>query len=337
MFISMEKGRWVKAALHCHTLNSDGLLPPDDVIRFYISRGYGVVAITDHGKITRVSRDYGILLLPSIEIPIGRSLSGEPIHVLGINMDREVSKTRDIQEFINAITELGGITIIAHPYWSGLGIEELISLRNYLAIEIYNGGCDTETSKGFSTIYWDSILSINRMVYGIAVDDSHRYIYPPTDADLGWIWIELSDTSDTDFYRAFINGRFYSSMGPKIYFISIDSNWIESRFTSAKKVNIISNNGKGLSLSITTIQSIINFVKEKKDLEIIGINRVDIINGDGNTKIWIESSVAKGEIDLNNNGITYIKLNLPRIEKYVRLEIIDHDGKYAWSNPILLQ
>lgn len=333
----MEKGYWVKAALHCHTLNSDGLLSPENVVEFYRSRGYGVIAITDHGKITRVSKYHDILLLPSTEISIGKSLSGEPFHVLGINIEDEIFKARNVQEVIDIIKELKGIAIIAHPYWSSLGIEELISLKNYLAIEVYNGGCDIETSKGFSSIYWDVILSNKKMVYGIAVDDSHRYIYPPIDADTGWIWIELNDFNDSNFYKAFINGRFYSSMGPKIYFLNIDGNWIESRFTPSKRVNIVSNNGKGLSIDITTIRSIISLDKEKKSLETIGINRIDINNEDETTKIWIEGNIVKGIIQLDNNGITYIKLNSSRNEKYIRLEIIDNNGRYAWSNPIFLQ
>ncbi|ADM27194.1 PHP domain protein [Ignisphaera aggregans DSM 17230] len=335
--MSMEKGHWVKAALHCHTLNSDGLLSPENVVEFYRSRGYGVIAITDHGKITRVSKYHDILLLPSTEISIGRSLSGEPFHVLGINIEDEIFKARNVQEVIDIIKELKGIAIIAHPYWSSLGIEELISLKNYLAIEVYNGGCDIETSKGFSSIYWDVILSNKKMVYGIAVDDSHRYIYPPIDADTGWIWIELNDFNDSNFYKAFINGRFYSSMGPKLYFLNIDSNWIESRFTPSKRVNIVSNNGKGLSIDITTIRSIISLDKEKKSLETIGINRIDINNEGETTKIWIEGNIVKGIIQLDNNGITYIKLNSSRNERYIRLEIIDNNGRYAWSNPIFLQ
>jgi len=49
---------------------------------------------------------------------------------------------------------------------------------------VYNSGCDVDTSKGLSSIYRDDALSNREMVYGVAVDDSHRYVYPPIDADV---------------------------------------------------------------------------------------------------------------------------------------------------------
>jgi len=48
---------------------------------------------------------------------------------------------------------------------------------------VYNSGCDVDTSKGLSSIYQDDVLLNRKMVYGVTVDDSHRYVYPPFDAD----------------------------------------------------------------------------------------------------------------------------------------------------------
>ena len=36
----MQKGLWLKGALHCHSTLSDGLLSPEDAAHFYEIRGY---------------------------------------------------------------------------------------------------------------------------------------------------------------------------------------------------------------------------------------------------------------------------------------------------------
>ncbi len=43
-----EPGEWLRCALHAHTTNSDGDLPPERLVRHYDRAGYDVLAITDH-------------------------------------------------------------------------------------------------------------------------------------------------------------------------------------------------------------------------------------------------------------------------------------------------
>ena len=43
-----DKGNFYKANLHCHTNLSDGHMPAAEVKELYKSRGYSVVAFTDH-------------------------------------------------------------------------------------------------------------------------------------------------------------------------------------------------------------------------------------------------------------------------------------------------
>jgi len=52
-----------------------------------------------------------------------------------------------------------------------------------------------------------------------------------------------------------MDGRFYSSMGLKIHLFSIDGNRAESSSTLPKRVrvNIVYNNGRGLSIDVITI------------------------------------------------------------------------------------
>lgn len=47
-FLLSEKGNFYKANLHCHTNLSDGNFSPEQVKKFYLEKGYSVVAYTDH-------------------------------------------------------------------------------------------------------------------------------------------------------------------------------------------------------------------------------------------------------------------------------------------------
>jgi len=43
------------------------------------------------------------------------------------------------------------MVILAHPYWSGLTMEELFSLEGPLGIEVYNSTCLRGIGKGLSS------------------------------------------------------------------------------------------------------------------------------------------------------------------------------------------
>ena len=47
-YLLPENGHFYKANLHCHTTISDGRMTPEEIKEAYTSRGYSVVAFTDH-------------------------------------------------------------------------------------------------------------------------------------------------------------------------------------------------------------------------------------------------------------------------------------------------
>ena len=60
-------GSWLKCALHTHSTESDGDLPPQALARQYAAAGFDVLAITDHWRLTRVPS------VPSLLMPPARS------------------------------------------------------------------------------------------------------------------------------------------------------------------------------------------------------------------------------------------------------------------------
>ena len=206
---------WVKSSLHCHSTSSDGHLSPKEVVDYYASRGYGLLALTDHGKITTncINSKEGTFLT-GIEISKGEGKLKEPYHIVGLGVnDPGLNGLSSPSEVIDEINSAGGLAIIAHPSWSSLVHEDLMALKGYVGIEVYNTGCDVEVAKGYATTYWDHLLSSGVECWGFAVDDAHRYYVPPIDADGGWVWLENAGDPETAM-KSLKTGQFYSSTGP---------------------------------------------------------------------------------------------------------------------------
>jgi len=261
-------GKWFKGSLHCHTTNSDGTLTPTEVLRMYRENGYDFVAITDHGKVTKLVQEReDILPISGNELSVGASRAGESYHIVGVGMEgdpegADSSGPGAADRAINSIVDQGGLAFIAHPYWSGLVTEDIIGLRGHCGIEVFNTGCEAEVGKGLSTTHWDQLLSLGEMTNGIAVDDAHRYVYPPYDAMGGWVWVKAKEFDQKGIMKALREGSFYSSMGPKIVLVEIDRT-LKVKCSCARKVSMISHNGSGMVVDYPTVKNIIESRRSK--------------------------------------------------------------------------
>lgn len=90
----------VKCDFHTHTVRSDGLFTPSQVVDMAIEKGLGAVAISDHDTVKGVreaveyAKDKNIKVLPAIEISTFASCE---IHILGYNIEY------DSPEFLQVI------------------------------------------------------------------------------------------------------------------------------------------------------------------------------------------------------------------------------------------
>ena len=323
-------GHWIKANLHAHTTNSDGLLSPKDVVKFYKQRGYKVISITDHEKVTRI-RDKELIIIPGSEVAIETTSLNSSYHlvILGLEdigfIDKKVMNANDV---ILEASKLGGLVILAHPYWSGLTFDDVLNLKGIIGIEVYNGTCDAEVGKGFSTIYWDMLLSNKKNIFGLAVDDAHRYYIPFADGELGWIFIKAKKINQEEVLKSIRNGLFYSSTGPVIHHFKVSKEEVHIKVSESKVVNFISFNGHGFSISYSNIKEILKPENRSNfSLEVLEDHVIRF-------RYRRHYSV---ELSYTNLGIKSVKISpLKFAKKYIRAEIIDKNGKYAWTNPIFL-
>ena len=338
----MQKGLWLKGALHCHSTLSDGLLSPEDVAHFYEIRGYTFLAITDHNKICKVKNFNGVYQ-PGVEVERSKCKLGGSYHIVALGVDDPaILDIRDAQLFIDYVNDDGGLTFIAHPYWSGLLHEDLIRLEGYIGIEIYNTGCDVEVAKGYSLTHWDNLLSSRRKIWGLAVDDSHRYFLLPIDADGGWIWINVDDMNPDEILKSIREGRFYSSMAPKIIVFRYESNYLRIESSPISRINIITVNGEGFSLYLETIERFINDWRDPYKRKLLCkklVRDFDYVSEASKQEIYLETiNNEKLAIEIKNKGIVKFEVKEAKKENkypYVRIEVIDKKGRYAWINPII--
>jgi len=321
--VDLSKGMWVKAALHAHSTCSDGRIPPERVVDYYVGAGYGVVSITDHEKITRTPGG-AALTLPGCEV--SRPVKGRDCHLVLVGPEElPPQSVKDAAGVVEWARSQGLFAFVAHPYWSMLSGYEILDLGDAHGVEVYNHGCEVEISRGFSEPQLDYLLhNTDRAVYCLAVDDAHNY---SIDGNGGWVYLNVGDFTVDEALKSLLNGRFFSSSGPLIKLLEISGGRIYLECSPALKVNIVSGDTKGLHV----------------DARLLG--RVDELGSLGiAVEKWLEEGLDSYRITMGKTTLTVkasgglitvleVAGELPA-SKYVRIEVVEPGGEKAWSNPV---
>ena len=250
------KGEWFKGNVHTHSISSDGTKTPEELIEMYHGAGYDFLSITDHSIVLDTSGldGNGLLLVPGGEMCIGRSEAGQFYHLVALGVEKNLpfkdfDYNLDPQEVIDHTNAVGGITIIAHPYWSGLNHGDLMKLRDYHGVEIYNTSCAYERNTGLSASHVDGLIAAGLEPYIYAVDDHHGAERPqvPIDACGAWISVKAEALSVKHILDAIKKGYFYSSTGPEIKDINIDEDGVISvECSPVKYISFVSTPSLGM-------------------------------------------------------------------------------------------
>ncbi|MGI6543078.1 MAG: CehA/McbA family metallohydrolase [Limnochordia bacterium] len=243
-------GRWLRGNLHTHTKESDGRVEVAEAINKYKEAGYDFLAVTDHRK-TVDTTDFttpGFLTIPSIELNGRDPQSNFIYHVVGIGVTPFEQEDREwiglCQEMIDKVRAGGGVAILAHPYWSGNDVNDLMNLRDVCAMEVYNATC-MRHGKERGEVYWDSLLERGKMIWGVAVDDTHHY---DIDVAAGWVMVKAAELSTSAILAALQAGRFYATNGPAIVDIEYDAQEIRVHCSPVTQVRFIGRRGSGRSV-----------------------------------------------------------------------------------------
>lgn len=232
---------WYKGQLHCHTTNSDGVLPVSQVIQVYREAGYDFVAVSDHNKVTPTDQysDTDFVTIPNDEFTYGAK------HVNAINAvkhyEGSIPDPVQLQDVIDAALSVGAIPHINHPESAGHTATDIFSSTGASLLEIVNhryGGLE------YNRALWDDVLSWGRQMHATAADDAHNY---KTDFNLGWIMVSAPYLTVTDILAAIEAGEFYASSGPVITKIIKEGRTLGVESMDGVTIDFIGINGEVLA------------------------------------------------------------------------------------------
>lgn len=144
-----QKGRWVTADLHIHSVYSDGGFTPAQILKYSASHFLDAIAIADHSEI-KGALEGKALAENHPELPVTLTAqevsAGNRFHFLLINSCEahpEFTKD-DIMDRLARHRRLGGVIIVAHPWtmpnskWARSCLRDLIAADLVDGIELFN-------------------------------------------------------------------------------------------------------------------------------------------------------------------------------------------------------
>lgn len=250
MYVDMLGNTRIKLGLHTHTTLSDGRATPEEAARIYAEEGYDAIAITDHWHYGEECEIEGLRILSGCEYNIGGHDGAHVIHIVGVGMTSDPRIPDDWQnmqktafakaaEVINRIKLHNGLAFVGHPAWSLNTPEQLISLGDFDATEIYNSVSECgESDRAYSDVIIDQMATAGRLTNILAVDDTHYY---EGDQCRGWIMVEATDVDAQSIVRAIRAGRFYATQGPEVHIEKIAPDKVRVVCSPVQKVVFQSN------------------------------------------------------------------------------------------------
>jgi hypothetical protein len=249
------EGEWLKAALHTHTRRSDGELDPEAHVLHHEWRGFDILAITDHWTLTNTASTEHLLVITGAELAVDPLAKGRYTEIVAIGIDElpedpggdpahwerignyDFKTFPDLSAAGGFIAAQGGVSFVAHPYWSGLPAELLIGADDVDGVELFNSSAERETGRGDSSYVWDLALEAGKRLWGFATDDCH---YPGFDIGDAYTMVRASERSGHAVLEALRNGWTYASAGPAIREVRVDDGTVEIACSPAYSVVLMS-------------------------------------------------------------------------------------------------
>jgi len=246
----LPRAYFLKGELHCHTTNSDGLQTPTDVETAYRNAGYDFIFITDHDYLTPDPNVANILHIDGVEE------SPTEGHINNLGGAKESLET-DFQKIINDIREVTGIAQINHPNRAepvGFTIEELLTLKDYRLIEIYNRKSDVTYGLPPAEDMWDTLLSKGVKCWGVASADTHDVTDPNIFPNKAFVIVFADELSKSAIMDALKTGNFISSAGIEKLEVRVVNNTITVKTDAPSKIVWIRKDGVSFRTKLDTLE-----------------------------------------------------------------------------------
>ena len=104
---------------HCHTLSSDGMVTPAQLVEAALAAKLDLIAVTDHDTMASVAEtrrrgeDAGLTVVAGEEITTRWPAQ---THVMGWFLEKPVRSGMSLEETVDAIHDQGALAIVPHPF-----------------------------------------------------------------------------------------------------------------------------------------------------------------------------------------------------------------------------
>jgi len=300
MYIDQNGNKWYKGNLHMHTSLSDGAKSPEEACALYRGNGYDFIALTDHWKLSQPDTYGDMLLLSGCEYNVGGNPREGIYHILAIGCagDPGIAHTDAPQTIVDKIHGQGGLAVIAHPAWSLNTPEQIASVKGFDATEIFNSVSDFPRNvRPYSGTIVDLLASNTRECQ--SASNPKGCILP------------LIATDDTHWYGKNDTCRSYIMVkAPELT--------REAILDAIRKEEFYATQGP--RIEVTREGNRIR-VKCESDVPCESI-------------AFFSDSVWVGERCFIENDITEAVYTIVPSDTFVRVEVCDALGRYAWSNVV---
>lgn len=304
-FLDKDK-KFLKGGLHCHTVRSDGKLTPEEVLKCAKEHGYDFMALTDHQiyNLENFAPETGVLVIPGMEYSndIERGQGFRCYHTVCIGPSKEGGNGFEQDQKFD-----WGAAPDSEAYQ--IFLDEVHRNKN-LTILCHPQWSNTsakyfENQKGnFAMEVWNS---------GSALACDCDYDAPYWDEILGQgkVWYGVA-TDDAHSYEHLCKG------------------WVMVK--AEKDINSILTALENGEFYSSCGPEIYDFYVE---------NGKAVIDCSPVARVRLQSDMHPNRVQTDENGnITHAEFDIESFwagpYDYVRISIVDKDGKMAWTNPIFL-
>ncbi len=262
--------KYFKTNLHTHSTVSDGKLTPEELKQEYKSRGYSVVAFTDHEVCIshQELNDEDFLVLTGYEMMTNQCdmpvtyaktyhlnfIAKDPdnrwqifhpkyfpvneCYLEQIVCDGYEERSYDIDQ-INSIVarakEKGFLVTFNHPVWSLQDSRDYIGLKGIWGVEVFNSECYMIGAEDDMSQAYQELLREGNRLFPLATDDTHS----PRAIGGGWVMVGAKELSYSAIIEALEKGDFYASSGPEIHSLTVDGDTVTITCSGAASVNMV--------------------------------------------------------------------------------------------------
>ena len=260
--------RYFKANLHTHSTISDGKLSPAEVKEAYKSKGYQILALTDHKVIVDHSHmtEPDFLMLTGIEVNYndtqtkpGYYLKTYHLNLIAKRPDNLWTPVKPAPSYLNShayfplenyeemdtcydpesvnamiarANEMGFLVMYNHPTWSGQRYPEYAPLKGLWGMELRNSECCLLGHNENNTRVFTDLLNLGNKVFPLGTDDLHQI----RALGLSWIMVGAQELRYDSVIDALEKGDFYMSCGPEIHSLTLEDNILRISCSDAQHI-----------------------------------------------------------------------------------------------------